>query len=127
MIKTADGGYIMELADKEIELKRYIDRLDHAIDEVQIAMNILREHYGVEFCAVTVSGSGDHQVHLKCGIEELADVLKREVKIYDEWRLSKEFRYLWTRYVQLAEINSTNFLPLNYRGKALNRLEEPKL
>lgn len=126
MIKTADGGYIMELADKEKELKQFIDRLDHAIDEVQIAINNLREYYGVDFCAVTIR-DGEHEVHLKCGIEELAKVLGREIKTNDEWRLSKEFRYLWTRYVQLAEINSTNFLPLNYRGKALNKLEEPKL
>ena len=126
MIKCPDGGYIKELADKKKELKQYIDRLDHAIDEVQIAVNILREHYGLEIIDVSVL-AGNHEVLLKCGIEELADVLEREIKTNDEWRLSKEFRYLWTRYQQLAEINSTNFLPLNYRGKALNRLEEPKL
>lgn len=125
MIKCADGGYIMERADKEKELKRFVDRLDHAMDEVQIAINNLREQYGLEIINVSIM-NGEHKVQLKCGIEELADVLRREIKTNARYRLSKEFRYLWATYTQLAEINSRNFMPLNYKGKAIWRLDDDK-
>lgn len=124
MIKTADGGYIMERADKEKELKRYFEQLDYALDNVQIAMNVLREHYGVDFVEVGINGHSKHRVHLRCGIDEIGHVLGREVKLNTEWRAAKEFRWNWIEFVQLAEQNSMDFLPLNYRGKALFKLDD---
>jgi hypothetical protein len=123
MIKQNDGGYILERTDHEKQLRQYVDRLTYALDELQIAMNILRTHYGVEFCDVSVSGRSEHKVHLACGIEELAAVLKREVKLDTEWRAQKSFRYDWTKFVQLAEKNSMKFLPLNCKGEAMYKMD----
>lgn len=123
MIKQPDGGYIMERADHEKQLRQYVDRLTYTLDELQIAMNILRTHYGVEFCNVSIDCRNRHQVQLACGVDELAAVLGRKAVINDHWNLTKEFRYDWTEFVQLAEKNSTNFLPLNYTGKAMYKLD----
>lgn len=123
MIKCDDGGYIMERSDKEKEMKCMVDRLMVALDNVQIAMNNLREYYGVDFCSVSIDGYTHKQVQLKCGIDELAYVLNREVKMNTTWRAEKNFRYEWVKFLQLAEQNSMNFLPLNYRGKAMRSLE----
>lgn len=126
MIKFKNGGYIMERADKEAELKKHIDRLDYAMGEVRIALNILREHYGLDVICVRMWGSPKtkDEVHLGCGIDELAQVLGRQAKLNTNCRATKDFKYLWTEYCQVAEQNSMDFLPLNYRGKALYRLDD---
>lgn len=122
MIMCKDGGYIPERADKEAELKRMIDRLDHAMGDVQIALNNLRDHFGLDVICVRVYGSGAHEVQLMCGIDELGQVLNKSVNLDTRWNATKEFRYKWVKYLQLAEKNSMKFRPLNSRGKALFRL-----
>lgn len=124
MKKKSNGGYIMERADHEKQLREFILRLTSAMDQLQIAMNILRTHYGVEFCNVRIDGSSQHRVQLYCGIEELAEVLEREVSLSAEWRAKKSFRYDWVEFLQLAENNSMNFLPLNYTGRAMYKLDD---
>ena len=114
----------MERADHEKQLREFVLRLTNAMDQLQIAMNILRTHYGVEFCNVSIDGRSHHRVHLACGVDELAEVLERKVELSTEWRAKKSFRYDWVEFLQVAENNSVNFLPLNYRGRAMYKLDD---
>ena len=98
-------------ADRENPIKYQIDRIIHNLGDIQIAENILREWYGIEFCDISkhqYGKEGKLQVH--CGIDELSQALGVEPKEKNEWSLAKEFDYSCTYFVQLAERNSTNYL-----------------
>lgn len=99
-------------ADRENPLKYQIDRIINDLHDIQIAENILREWYGIEFCDTSThkgcaNGLG---VHVFRGIDELAQALGVEPKITDEYDLTKTFRYDWCDFYQLAERHSTNYL-----------------
>lgn len=94
----------------ENPIKYQIDRIIHDLNDIQIAENILREWYGIEFCDISKHQYGkEGKMQIYCGIDELSQALGVEPKEKNEWSLAKEFDYSCTYFVQLAERNSTNY------------------
>lgn len=89
-----------EHADKE--LIQAVNDLVYALDKVHIIMNRFPS-LGIDVSGVQILG-GKHEVFLKNGVEETAELMNRKVKNHTEaWARRKTFDYSWTTFTQYPE------------------------
>lgn len=97
-------------ADRENPIKYQMNRIINDLHDIQIAENILREWYGIQFCNIgTHRGESGMEAQLYNGIDELSRAMGKEPEETNDWQLRKSFDYDWCKIVQLAERNSTNY------------------
>lgn len=97
-------------ADRDNPIKYQMNRIVNDMHDIQIAENILREWYGIQFADIsTHRGIDGLRAHVWCGIEELAKALGTTPKEVKDWDLKKTFSYDWCEITQLAERHSTGY------------------
>lgn len=102
-------GYVETQADMNKGIKEQIDRICRNLGDIQIAMNILREHYGIKTNIVQKLGTEDTIVFTQ-GIDKAAKALKRTAGEKDNYfppLTRKEFRYDWCTFTQYPKPENT--------------------
>ena len=95
-------GYVITQADDNKGIREQINRIVRDLGDIQIAMNVLRENYGIEISMVQKLGTED-TVHLRKGIDRAAQAVSRQATEMDRGftpLARKEFRYDWCDFVQ---------------------------
>lgn len=104
-------GYVRTQANDNRGIREQIDRIVRDLGDIQIAMNVLREHYGIEIGSVQKIGTED-SVHLRRGIDKAATALSRQATEKDRGftpLTRKEFRYDWCDFVQHPKQKESHF------------------
>ena len=106
------------------ELKAELDGLCGLLRELQERTQTLYEKYGLTLHAsVSPNVAKQHkwlyqmEVLLHNGVDEIAAELGKTPSEKDEWGLRKRFDYRRVQFTQLAERNSTDYLPLKKRAE----------
>lgn len=95
-------GYVKTQADDNKSIREQLNRIVNDLDDIQIAMNVLREHYGIEINMVQKLGT-ENSVYFKKGIDKAAKAVSRQAIEKDRGFIPltrKEFRYEWCDFVQ---------------------------
>lgn len=95
-------GYVPTQASENKQIKEQIDRIVHDLDDIQIAMNVLRYHHEIDVIMVQKLGT-DNSVHFRKGIDKAATAVSRQATEKDRGftpLTRKEFRYDWCDFVQ---------------------------
>lgn len=104
-------GYVRTQADDNKGIKEQIDRIVRDLGDIQIAMNVLRESYGIEIGMVSKVGTED-SVHFRKGIDRAAKAVSRQATEKDRGftpLTRKEFRYDWCDFVQSPKQKESHF------------------
>lgn len=95
-------AYVRTQASDNRGIKEQIDRIVNDLDDIQIAMNVLREHYGIEIVMVQKLGT-DNSVHFRKGIDKAAKAVSRQATEVDRGftpLTRKIFKYDWCEFMQ---------------------------
>ncbi len=98
-------GYVQTQANDNAEIREQINRIVRNLGDIQIAINILRENYGVEIHMVEKIDTQD-TVAFKKGIDKAAKAMKRPAVEKDRGIdpiTRKEFRYDWCNFIQYPQ------------------------
>lgn len=103
-------GYVRTQANDNANIREQINRIVRNLGDIQIAVNILREHYGIEVTMVQKLGSEDC-VYFSKGIDRAAKAMKRKAVEKErgfEPLCRKEFRYDWCDFIQHPKKEQTH-------------------
>ena len=95
-------SYVKTEADDNKGIKEQINRIVNDLDDIQIAINVLREHYDLNIDIIHKIGT-DNTICFKKGIETAARAVSRQTIEKDRGftpLTRKEFRYQWCDFVQ---------------------------
>lgn len=95
-------GYVVTQTDINKGIREQIDRILHNLGDIQIAINILRENYGVTIGMVQKLRTED-SIYFDKGIDKAAKAVSRQAVEKDGYFkpiTRKEFRYDWCDFVQ---------------------------
>lgn len=95
-------GYVKTQADENKRIREQIDRIVHDLDDIQIAINVLRENHQVEVVMTQKLGT-ENSVHFRKGIDKAAKAVSRQATEVDRGftpLTRKVFKYQWCEFVQ---------------------------